>query len=59
MKELIVEMMRDAGLNDPSAIGTVRAMTTLEELYDAWGKVTLREGGVEYGVTRSISIDFF
>ena len=55
MKELIVEMMRDAGLNDPSAIGTVRAMTTLEELYDAWGKVSLREGGgVEYGVTRSI-----
>ena len=39
MKELIVEMMREAGLNDASAIGTVRAMTTLEELYDAWGKV--------------------
>lgn len=44
MKELIVEMMHSAGQDDPGAAAAVRSLNSLEELYDAWGKVSLGAG---------------
>lgn len=41
MKELIVEMMHSAGQGSPGADAAVQSLSSLEALYDAWGKVSL------------------